>query len=433
MKYPVKILKILAVLFVATFFITCTKEPQEIGSYLLSPDELLGLGYTDTATIIAYTVPQDSLSSSGSYFGLAGSIYDPVFGKTTATWFGQLSLNTDEADFGKNPVLDSAYMYLAISAVYGDTMSQTTLNLYEITGNFDSTSYNTHSLSYDHQPIGSVTFIPRAHDSIYYEGSMHGAILRIPVSSEFANKILTADTTHLFDSTFTDFIKGICITAPQAENTPGKGAIVKFVGVSSSYLKMYYHNDEDTTSYKFVFESGGLHFTNYNHYNYEHAAPALKNQINGDTALGGQYLFMQSMSGLKIKMQFPYLKSWFNNQKVIINDAQLIITNTSPSGMFKNPSGLVLRKIDADGSQNNSEFLNDASLAGYDGSYDEDSGTYRFRITRYIQGLMLGTERRFGLFLVMPSESETGTRLAINGPKNAQSNLKLYIKYTIVD
>lgn len=432
MKYPVKILKILAVFVVAILFITCTKEPQEIGSNLLSPDELLSLGYTDTSTIVAFTVPQDSLSSSGSYYGLAGSIYDPVFGKTTATWFGQLSLNTDEADFGNNPVLDSAFMYVKISAVYGDTMSQTTLNLYEVTGNFDSTSYTSHTLPFNSQPIGSITFIPSAYDSIFYEGSMHGSVIRIPVDHDFANKILTADSTKLYDSTFTDFIKGVCIAPPYAENTPGKGAIIKFIAVTSSYLKVYYHNDEDTTNYKFVFESDGLHFTNYNHYNYEHAAPALKNQINGDTALGGQYLFLQTMSGLKVKMQFPYLKSWFNNQKVVINDAQLIITNTSPSGIFAQPSGLVLRKIDADGSQS-SEYLDDASLAGYDGSYDEDSKTYRFRITRYIQGLMLGTERRFGLFLVLPSESETATRLAINGPKNAQSNLKLYIKYTVVE
>lgn len=433
MKYTLKICNIILLPLIAVLFLTCTKEPQEIGMDLVSPDELLKLGYTDTTTIIAYTVEQDSMNTTGSSYGLAGSIYDPVFGKTSATWFGQLSLSTDHADFGENPVLDSAFMYVLISAVYGDTLSHATLNIHEVTQDFDSTNYTNQSLSYNNTPLGTLTFIPSAYDSIYYEGKMNGAILRIPVSYEFANRILTADTTKLYDSIFSDLVKGICITAPQEESTPGKGAIIRFIAVNKSYLKLYYHNDDDTAFYKLTVNENSLHFNHFNHFNYEHAAPALKNQLEGDTTLGGQYLFAQSMSGTKIKLRFPHLKSWFDNKKVVVNDAQLIITNTAPSGILSHPTALSLWKVQADGSQSSEYVVNIDDGGSNGGYYDKNSGTYRFAITRYIQGLMMGTERRYGLYITVPNESSTATRLAINGPQNSQSNLKLYIKYTVVE
>jgi len=401
-------LKRLANLRQLTFFVlisllisSCTKEFSPIGKGLLSEQDMLNMGYTDTIQINAYSILSDSLytrnlsianQQNPIYYAHVGSIYDPIFGRTTANLFTQLSLNNDTVKFGTNPKFDSAFLYLPYMGSYGDTMSNLTLRVYSLT------------------------------ESI---------IDSIPINANFGNFVLNppSNANLINDSAFVKFYKGLCIIA-EPENTPGKGSILMFGISSASRLQMYYQNNEkDSLNRVFAISPYRSKFQTYNHHGYNEAIPMLKNQLKGDTILGKQFLFAQGLAGAKIKIQIPTFLKSFEKGKVIINDAQLVLGNGSISNLFPNPSSLTLRSIGVMGSTNPFPIVDDTQDANFDGNYNSSTNSYRFRITRYLQYLIEGKVKNTGLHLIIPTDYQAH-RLVLNGTSSPQSDLKLYIRYT---
>lgn len=420
---------------------SCTKEITPIGKGLVDPLDLLSMGYTDSVKIVAYSIPDDSiythnLTVNNTQYIQVGSMYDPVFGKTTANFYSQVLLSEANTTFGTNPVFDSAFLYLPYYKAYGDTLSNMTLRVYNLSENIvdsiNSFSYST--VSYDPDPIGQITFQPRPHDSVYFNGIKQAATLRIPISKKFGDAILSiTDTAYLNSNTgFIQKIKGICIIS-EPQNTVGKGAIVSFkMPVDYFKLQLNYHNAGDTAkAYILNIAPTGSKFQNYNHYGHAEAIPMLRQQLQGDTTLGQQYLFAQGLGGIKIKIRFPYLSKWADKGKIVINDAQLILGNASVSTMFPNPPYLDLRGIGENGSTSPLTIVDENEGSGYfDGSYDKTTNTYRFRISRYIQKILSGTIRDNGFHLIVPASTINGARLILNGTSSPQPDLKLYIRYT---
>lgn len=396
---------------------------------------MLSMGYTDTLQIRAYTVPDDSVYTLNMSYAQVGSMYDPIFGRTTATFFSQVITTTRRARFGTNPVFDSAYLYLPYKYTYGDTLSNMTLHVYPLTESIiDSVhSYSNRKVSYDaNNPIGTITFQPKMHDSVFYDGKKQAPVLRIPVNSKFGNYILAADTTSLnTPSEFVKYYKGICIVA-EPQNSKGKGSIISYdLTTVKSIIRMHYHNSEDTTSYDFEISTSCAHFQHYDHYGYAEAIPALKQQLEGNISLGQQFLFAQGLGGTKIKIEFPTLLKSLDPKKTVINDAQLILGNASVSEVFTNPASITLRKAGAAGTTSESQIVDESEGSAYfDGSYNKGSSTYRFRLTRYIQQVLLGEISNNGLHLVIPSSTYFSARLVLNGTSSPQSDMKLYLRYT---
>jgi len=362
-------------------------------------------------------------------------MYDPIFGITNAKFYSQLNTTTTSVRFGTNPVFDSAFLYLPYKSTYGDTLTNMTLHVYPLTESiYDSIhSYSNKSVAYDHDhQLGEITFQPRPHDSAYFNNTTQIPMVRVPINSYFGNAMLAADTTSLNDNAgFVKYFKGICIVSDQQE-TPGKGAIISFNAPSSySVLRMYYHNSSDTSlNYTFAIATGCQRFQNYSH-DYTTAIPQLRQQLQGDSTLGQQFLFAQGMSGAKIRINFPFISKWASKDKILINDAQLILGNASVSPVFTNPTQLALRGVGEGGSTSPFTTIDESEGTSYfDGVYNENSQTYRFRLTRYIQQILQGKVNTHGLHLLIPSASYVGTRLVLNGTKSPQTNLKLYIRYT---
>jgi hypothetical protein len=418
------------------FISSCTKDISPIGIELLDKVDLLTLGYTDTVQIKAYTIPEDSVYTHNLTYAQIGSMYDPIFGRTTATLYSQIFITTNRVRFGTSPVFDSAFLYLPYKDAYGDTLSNMTFHVYALTeGIYDSlNSYSNSTLGYDEaKPLGQLTFQPNPHDSAYYSGKTQAPMLRIPINSNFGNYILNAqDTTSLNNNTeFIKFFKGICIVA-DPQNNVGKGCIIMF-NLPSDYsrIQMYYHNTEDTLNYSFAISSGCSRFQNYNHYGYAEAVSTLKQQLEGNTSLGQQTLFAQGLAGTKIMIKFPYLSKWFENEKIVINDAQLILGNGSVSSVFKNPSVITLRGVGEAGTTSPFSVIDDTEDPNaFDGAYYSNSNSYRFRITRYIQQVLTGKGNDNGLHLIIPSASYVSSRLVLNGTSSPETDLKLYLRFT---
>jgi len=446
MNVTVALRRISLFILLVSFFASCTKELTPIGLNLLSEDEMLQMGYTDTASIVAYSVSEDSVYTqelSSNYIGLAyiGSMNDPIFGQTNAALYTQIKTTTSRVRFGTSPIFDSAYLLLPLQGnSFGDTMTNMTFKVYELSESIiDSVhAYSNSSIAYNPADLlGQITIQPRPHDSSYYNGKKRAPMLRIPINSLFGNKILNIQDTNTLNSAteFVKYFKGICIVA-EPQNNPNSGSIlVTKVAVDESRLLMYYHNTADTLTYSFAINSDCSRFNGYTHNNYNGALPQLKQQLAGDTLLGKEFLFLQGMGGVKVKIKFPYLKSWFNNQKVVINDAQLVLTNASASDVFKNPSTLTLRAVGETGSTSPFTLIDEDDANGYfDGVYNSSTRSYRFNLKRYVQQVMTGEiDNRNGLYLIIPSGSYTGTRLVLHGTDSPQSDIKLYIRFTKID
>ena len=419
---------------------SCTKEISPIGLALVEPVDLLSMGYSDSVKIVAYTIPDDSiythnLSINNIGYIQVGSMFDPVFGKTTSDFYSRLYLTQTRTRFGTDPVFDSAFLYLPYYSSYGDTLSNMTFHVYNLTEDIDSLhTYSYNTVSYDPVPIGAIIFQPRPHDSVYYDGIKHKAVLRIPINKKFGNTILSiTDTTALnSNAEFVNAYKGLCIIA-EPQNTSGKGAILTF-SIPSTYLQlqMYYHNPGDTVkTYEFGISTATSRFQNYNHNGHAEAIPVLKQQLDGDTSLGEQFLFAQGLGGTKIKLLFPYLDKWTDKNKIVINDAQLVLGNASVDPAFPNPKYISLRGVGEAGTTSPYSIVDETESSSYfDGSYNSSNNSYRFRITRYIQQVLMGKERNNGLHLIIPSSAVNGSRLILNGTSSPQPSIKLYLRYT---
>ena len=414
---------------------SCTKELSPIGIELVDPSDLLSMGYMDTVSVVAYSIPEDSIYTSNLTYAQIGSMYDPIFGKTTANFYTQIFLSK-RVRFGPNPVFDSAFLYMPYKSSYGDTLNNMTLHVYAVTESIlDSVhNYSSSTVDYDQaNPLGQITFQPRPHDTTYSDGKKLYGTLRITLNANFGNAVMNPpDTSYLNSNTkFVEYFKGITIRADE-QNTKGAGAIVSYsVPADLSRIVMYYHSDEDTTSFTFPISTGCNRFQNYDHNGYAEAMPSLRQQLQGDTTLGQQFLFAQGLAGSKIKIVFPYLNKWIPSDKIVINDAQLIFGNGSVSTKFTNPGYLYLRTAGAGGTTNPGDIVDLTEGSAYfDGAYNSSSNSYRFRITRYIQQVLLGEQANFGLHLIVPSAEYNSSRLVLNGTSSPQSDVKLYLRYT---
>lgn len=98
------------ILFVATLvlFASCDKDFNELGA------DLIGENNFDfnsaTYTVTAYNQEVDVVQSDNLVVNPLGIYENPVFGKTSASFATQLSMDTYNPTIGANPVIDSVYL-----------------------------------------------------------------------------------------------------------------------------------------------------------------------------------------------------------------------------------------------------------------------------------------------------------------------------------
>ncbi|MCO5264999.1 MAG: DUF4270 domain-containing protein [Lentimicrobium sp.] len=426
----------ITIIAIASIVITsCQKEPNLIGLDLLPTGEYLNLDYTDTSTLIAYTLREDSLRTDELSLNLLGSIADPVFGTTTASIYTQYKLVKNNLTFGENAVADSMVLTLVYKGIYGDSSAQKTIRVYEMadTINYDSAYYSTRTIATLPELIGEATFVPNLNEADSIDGVKMPPHMRVVLTQEFANKIINADTNDLANNeNFNRVFKGLYITSEDA-TSPGTGSILYLDLLDAvSRLKLYYHNSEDTTSITFSIGSGSARFNHYDHFGYNGADPILIQQFNGDTTSGQQKLFVQAMGGAKIKLRIPYLKAIAENKKIAVNEALLIIKSDDTSGVYKMPPVLAMRKLNESGEY--STLPDEIEGSSFIGGTASGNKEYRFRITQYVQNRLLNPdEPDYGLMIIGAGSSISGNRAVLKGPGNETGAMKLVIYYTLVD
>lgn len=419
----------------AGIFLSACEEPDIIGLEVQPTGDQLNVLHTDTLSLITYTTKEDSIRSDETSYGLLGSYLDPVFGLHSASFYTQLRLSSNNANFGVSPVADSVVLTLVYKAVYGDTLTPQTVNVYELddkiyrdSSYFSNTSFSASTL------LGSKTFIPTPKDSVLVDGVKKAPHLRIKLNPLVAQKFINeSGSTNLSDNTnFLEFFKGLYVTTtPVGSN----GAIISFDLLNSlSQMTLYYKNsDSDSLKYNFVINENCARVNHYEHNNYFQASSYLQSQvILGDTAKGDSILYLQSMGGLKVKIKYPYLMNLVSSGKIAINKAELIVKldNTDlTETKFAPPAQLTLIE-EKDGKI---RYIVDQyeGTNYFGGSFDVAKYEYHFNIARHLQQILNGDKENLGLSLVVwtANRPNTANRVMLNGSKRSDP-LRLSITYT---
>jgi hypothetical protein len=422
-----------------SLFSAC-KEPDSIGMGVQPTRDMLNVVYCDTSTLIAYTVKDDSIRTDNTVYNLLGSNNDPVFGKNTASFYTQVQLSANNPVFGTSAMFDSLVLsltYSGVSCVYGDTNSPMTVKVYQMAQSIynDSVYFSNRDFLTSSAPLAIKTFIPKPRKNVIVGKDTFAPQLRIRLSDNLRDLFGQQPTTTSFanNTNFLQFFKGIYVMATPAA---GEGSIISFDLLNpQSQISLYYHNSTDTTSFSFVMDNGGAERINhFNHTRYLYANPYLLSELNGDSIKkGSKILYVQSMAGLKVRIEYPYIQNLVKKGRIAINKAQLVIPVDDSTDIslpsYAPPYQLVL--VEELGGLYRFLVDQDEGTSYYGGVYNSTAKTYTFNIALYLQRVLNGLEPNLGLYLEVwtGDRPSTPNRVVLKGPKR-HPGMSLNITYT---
>ena len=420
-------------------FYACTNEVTPIGWGLTNG--LLGTDFTDTCTVEAYSLLEDTINTTNLSANMIGQLHDPVFGNSTASTCAQFTLSGSSLNFGSSPVLDSVVLTLHISNYYGDTTSKVGIRVYQLTEALSSNSrYNSSSTTaYDATPLNySLTgYTIQPHTSVVVDTGSYSPHLRIRLSQAFGQYLLNNQSQMSNVASFESFFKGLRISAVSHTGNTGY-ILISNITSSLTGITLYYHNGGTASKYTFPCKSDCMRYTNIAHdYNASQDADFTQEVLLGQQSVGRNKLFVQASGGVKTKITFPHLHEAFQhlNNQVVINRAELVISNVSPDEAYLiQPNGLSLQGIRK--SDGGNDYLPDdeyyMGTTYFGGTYDANQHEYRFRITEYIQGQIMGNSNLTNtLNLVVKGAGMRANRLIMGGTGlTDDKRLRLELSYT---
>jgi len=426
-----------ALLF-AALFSSCNEEGS-LGLDLLPNVDGIGVFRLDTFTVSTYTVDEDSVESQFPSRMTFGMINDPVFGKAEAVSYFQTVLTTENVDLGANVTIDSLILSLAIDTYMGDTTQAITINIYELDEgmNVDSSYFTNRRLAVKPTPLASYTYLPRpksrvaAREPLLAGGDTlieYQPIIRIPLSADLAQRIVAASgTPDLANNVnFLNFFKGFAIRAEVAGGQPG--VVMNIIPRSVlNGMFLYYHNDTTLRRFDMVARGDIAYF---NSFSFDYVGTPLATAI-GNTSPLLEENYVQAGTGVKIRVDIPYLKKLVENFDVAINKADLVFTVIPASNTDQAPAPTRMFLLPADSLNTNlPTAMPDLLERYYDGELKE--GTYTLGITRYVQQQLKSTQPDYGLRLIPLNTVSTVNRaiIASSNHSNPLFRPKLILTFT---
>jgi len=417
------------------FFASCKKE-SDVGLGVQPEDDLIGLYTTDSTTIVAYTVREDSLRSDETPTVVIGRYTDTKFGESNCGVFSQFlipnnltNINFQTTNSTVVPVLDSAVLLLAYKFdYYGDTLTPQTFNVYQMTESIfkDSVYYSNHPKSFFPAPIGTLTFNPHPRTKVAVGTDTLPAHIRIPIDSNWAKQVFNqSGGANLANNTnWLTYMNGLYINS-----TSGGGLVYLSLQDSMTGLRFYYHNDTVPKTFTFVVNSSAAYFSYFQH-DYSTADLDIQSQLANPGVAALNYCYVQSNSGLKTKIEFPFLENYKNlGYPIAINKAELVITGDaiSASDDFPLNTRMFLTSID---SVQKEHLLIDMfeSSSYYGGSLNTSTNEYHINMARYIQSILNGEEENNGIYLKEIFGTENGRRSVIGTGSSQSVPPQMYLR-----
>lgn len=410
------------------FFSSCTKlnEPTQLGEDLLPAVDNVNTFDTTLSVLAGYHPFNDSSKNLISDLMALGQVNDPAFGTTNANMYFNLSSTV----YGSSPFvsrdsvlgIDSVVLALGFVGAYGDTSaaSQLSVAVSEILPQDDFK--DTILYRYDHpgfatgSVLGTKSFsIPNLKDTqtLIRKSDTTKVVntLRIRLNESLGTKLSQYDAAdngaYKSDSLFRATFRGLAVKVTSA-NTPGTLAYFNLASSSSSLI-VYYRKKNggvDTTSATFV------------HSNYSQANSIMRTPggeyLASLNATSPQKLYIQSSPmGSYAAISVPGLSTFPNK---VIHRAELIAYRvpSAADNVLSVPSRLFL---DHKGPTDTAFLFDNDIQISSSGTFDlsqfggnlRSDNSYRFNVTRYIQGLVTRRERNDTLRLFAPLRTNVYT------------------------
>ena len=308
---------------------SCKDDSGNVGLGMENPDDKVYV-FNDSSMIVnTYTYQQpDSIYLSPSNL-LLGYNVDNKIGKFQNNFMTEVNLSSFNVDFGENPVFDSLVLYLDYSFAYGDTMQFQNITVYELNKNMalndTANSINGREMTdaviseyYDENAVVTTfSFQPHPGDSLP---------LTVKLPDEFGQKFLNEEFYHTQDSFASNIFRGFYFVAQPLLNG---GSISYFLSSGLTRLQMYYHNDEDTTSYI------------YNINNYTYRCNIFKREYSSDikymdmdaapdTSKIQDLFYIKYNNAFEGRIEIKNLQNWKDSGDVTINKALIDVYAVEP-------------------------------------------------------------------------------------------------------
>ncbi len=417
----------------------CRKPTDDIGSDIGVVGGTINSAFTDTFTVKAITVREDSVRTDRTSLAPFGSFFDPYFGITTSSLYLNFSLNQvfSSGLTGVNQV-DSVVLRIRYGSPthFGDIgkykglirvtayrlLEKLTVQTGAGTGYFSTRNFNV-----DPNPVGSGMILANPFDSVKVNGVNEAPHIRLKLNNSFGFQLLT-ENPSAFSSTdlFLDYFKGLFLKVTPADQFGAGGFLYLLPPANGSRLTVYY-NDSSRIN-MLVNPDNSVWVTRHEH-NYAYALPPF---TNFSTPVSGeQNVLIQPLSGSKVKIHIPYLKDFNADKSIGVNKAELVLpVDDAFTGKYPVPPQLLLARYDAarDSLFNLADFVQSQGNNG--GLYNPDRKEYAFNITLHVQAVLSGLTANDTLVLETANKQTRGNRVMLMGTDRITDRMRLRIYYT---
>jgi len=452
-----QIVFLLAAVFFVVLPFSCT-EPTLIGSQLLEEDQA-SLNFTNELAVAATTIEgtpvpthNESITFQLTRF-LFGQIEDPVFGKSTASLYSQMSSGTDSLYIASAVTIDSVILSMGYDSVgvFGDVSQAFEVEVFRLEEDLQNATeyYSNQNFMTSAEPIGKSSFIP-VFDSlsiIDYSGETPMIVkerphVRIPLDLEFGEALFADPTIYQSEEAFAAAFKGFLVRP--TNTTPGLASF-SFVNTISR-ITVYYTSvfGDVKREYRYPFQFINARFSNFLH---ELEGSESGNAINVTMP---DFLYLQGMQGQNIEVSFPDISTL--GTSTIVNKAELELTvvATDTTALV---GQIIPTKTDAGGRTIINDILSSfrgagntllTSVTGGVPIIEEVNGTtvikYRLNVSSHFQDIIDGTvENKITLSAGMEenryyvrtlTKAETANRVVFYGPSHPTFAPKLNLTFT---
>ncbi len=436
----IRIPVLISTVCVSIFLFSCEKKEGNISIEGQGNANQLNLLVTDTLSFKAYTIDEDSILGTNLSYSLLGKLNDRLMGESTASIFAQLSLIEPKSNFPNTEEPDSAVLFIpAVNGLnhYGNRNYEHTLRIETLLDAFETGKIYYQNTNLATDPSKSTTYngqlINEYSDSIRFRKGKLRAYngLKIKLSQEMAKHLMSLPSeAYENNDNLLKHLKGIAIQPISSGIPQDDGSLCVFDlanVISTAYrakILLYY---QDTQTFIFGF-SGSSRILNYGKtgpYSEE-----VKTQLN-NPGVHYEQTFAQALSGVKTKIEIPYLHNLISQGNVSINRATIEFFIKDFNELYFAPPRMNLYRPVNRFSNRNFLILDALNTSTYGGAYDPIRKSYRFTITRHIQNVLNekffeNNDVNLGLYLAVPSDQPViGARCVID-----QNKTKIHITYS---
>lgn len=422
----------LLIISLFTFNFGC-KQP-DLGLEVQNPSDAVNLIRKDDFSIRTSIEREDSVKTDELSLNLLGAYNDPFLGLMRAGFYTQFRPTASNINFGDGFIIDSLVLVLPYRGYYGDLTKLNGLQkffVYRITEDLTIASnyYSNDTLAINPIPIGQTDYIvPILLDSTIVSGKKEAPQLRIALQNSLGQEIHDNPTSLIDGDAFVQFFKGIYITSQTRNALNGEGAIMDFSLTSGARIDLFYKNSlNDSLRVSFAVNENCARFTRFNHIYSNHIETLVANPT-----LAGEETYVQTMAGLRTRIDLPDLKSWQAGRNILVNEARIFVpVNTENTGIYSPNPLLNLITKGADGTlQTTPDLIIGDSWAG--GFYDAVKNEYVFNVSRYIQGILNNLLEDRGLFIQSTGSGISSFRVPLNGGTAENRPIRIELLYQVL-